>query len=64
MFQFGNETEESVSPVQQISEDVKSCCITSSFFSHRPPKKLKLKYKTQAENSRKKLNLREAFSSF
>ena len=33
------------------------------FFWHRPPKKLKLKDKTQAKNSRKKLNLWEDFPS-
>ena len=33
------------------------------FFKNRPPKKQNLKLKTQAKNSRKKLNLREAVSS-
>ena len=33
------------------------------FRSYWPPKKLKLKQKTQAKNSRKKLNFREAVSS-
>ena len=33
------------------------------FRSYWPPKKLKLKQKTQAKNSRKKLNCREDFTS-
>ena len=51
MFQFGNETEESVSPVQQISEDVKPCCITSSFFFTPAAEKTE----TQVQNSSRKL---------
>ena len=39
----------------------KNWLLVQAFFSHRQSKKLKLKHKTQAKNSRKKLKLREAF---
>ena len=38
--------------------------IAQAFFNIGRRKKLKLKHKTQAKNSRKKLNHREALSSF